>query len=194
MLRAPVAAPPQPAKVPFPAVGPLGRFSAVMCFVVAIGGALAELVLAWVWLSPDLVERFVAGRIGLAPGTAALDGMTRLAGFGVSMLPLSVLLYALHQAFQLFNAYRVGDTLTLQAPMRLRRIGFAMLGLAALRPITVMLLGLVLTASAPPGQHMLIISFSIDDYMIALFGGLIIAIGHVMLEATRIADEHRQIV
>lgn len=38
----------------FPAVGPLGRLSAVMC--VAAAGALAEIALAWVWLKPSFVE------------------------------------------------------------------------------------------------------------------------------------------
>lgn len=183
-----------PAHPPFPAVGPLGRFAAVMCFVVAIGGALAELALAWVWLSPSLVETLVAPRIGLAAGVAALDGGTRLVGFAVSMLPLSVLLYALHQAYKLFDAYRLGNVFTLDAPVRLRRIGQSMLALAVLRPLTATLLGLVLTASAPPGQRILAIGISIDDYMIAVFGGLILAIGHVMVEAARLAEDNRQIV
>jgi len=49
----------------FPAVGSLGRLSAFMCVVVAVGGALAELALIWVWLSPSLVETLVVPRLGL---------------------------------------------------------------------------------------------------------------------------------
>ncbi len=69
-----------------------------------------------------------------------------------------------------------------------------MIVLAALRPITGAALSVVLTFANPPGQKMLVLGISLDDYMIALFGGLILAIGHVMVEATRISDEHRQIV
>ena len=66
--------------------------------------------------------------------------------------------------------------------------------LAVLRPLTTTLLGIVLTMGNPPGQRIVSIGLSIDDYMIAAFGGLILAIGQVMVEAKRLADENRQIV
>lgn len=172
----------------------LRRIAALMCFVVAIGGALAELALAWVWLSPDYVAGFVVPHLGVTSGTLALDGLTRLYGFSISMIPLSVLFYALHQAYELFDSYRLGHVFTGSAPVRLRRIGLCMMALAVLRPLTGTLLGLLLTAPRSPGMHELVIGISIDDYMIALFGGLILAIAHVMVEAARLADDHRQIV
>ncbi len=168
--------------------------SSVMCFVVAIGGALAELALAWVWLSPAYVQSLIVPHLGLGTAPVALDFSTRLAGFAVSMIPLAVLFYALLQAFELFDGYRKGQLFTANAPMRLRRIGFSMLILAALRPLSGTLLGLVLTMAHPSGQKVLAFSFSLDDYMIAAFGGLILAIGHVMVEAKRLADDHNQIV
>jgi Protein of unknown function (DUF2975) len=182
------------AKVPSPAVGPLGRLSAFMCVVVALGGVLAELALVWVWLSPSMVDMLVVPRLGLGPHAVALDGWTRAMGFAVSMLPMSVLGYLLYQAFELFDAYRIGNIFTDAAPVRLRRIGLSMVALAVLRPATTTLLGLVLTLSNSPGQRVFAVSFGLDDYMIAAFGGLILAIGHVMVEAKRLADDNRQIV
>lgn len=172
----------------------LTRLAAVMCCAVAIGGALAELALAWIWLSPDYVERFVAPHVGLAPGVAALDGWTRVLGFVLSMVPLSVLLYALNQAYKLFDAYRQGDVFSNTATLRLRRIGLAMLALAPLKPLTGAALSMVLTMTNPPGQKMLSIGISIDDYMIAVFGGLVLAIAHVMIEGERLADDQRHII
>ncbi|MEQ1672437.1 MAG: DUF2975 domain-containing protein [Hyphomicrobium sp.] len=172
----------------------LRRLGAGMCCAVAIGGALAEIALAWVWLFPDYVTAYVVPHLGLGGASVSMDGVTRALGFAVSMLPLSVLIYALHQAYELFDGYRLGRILNAGAPVRLRRIGFAMLALALLRPLANTLLGLVLTASNPEGQRILAIQLSIDDYMIAIFGGLILAIGHAMAEAARIADDHRQIV
>jgi hypothetical protein len=55
-------------------------------------------------------------------------------------------------------------------------------------------LGLTLTWANPPGQRVLIFTFSIEDFMVAVFGGLVLAIGHVMVEATRLAEDNRQIV
>ncbi len=56
------------------------------------------------------------------------------------------------------------------------------------------MLGLVLTWGNLPGQRILALSIGIDDYMIAALGGLVLAIGHVMTEAARLADDNRQIV
>ncbi len=168
--------------------------SSIMCFVVAIGGALAELALAWVWLSPAHVQSLIVPHLGLGATPVTLDFSTRLVGFAVSMIPLAVLFYALHQAYELFNNYRLGQLFTADAPVRLRRIGVAMLLLAVLRPFSGALLGLILTMANPQGQQILSIGLSLDDYMIATFGGLILAIGHVMVEAKRLADDHSQIV
>jgi Protein of unknown function (DUF2975) len=181
-------------EMPSPAIGQLGRLSAIMCGVVALGGALAELALIWVWLSPGLVEMFVLPRLGLGAYPVALDGWTRVAGFSVCMLPMAVLGFLLYQAFVLFDGYRLGDVFADAAPVRLRRIGFSMLALAVLRPVATTLLGVVLTMSNPPGQRIVSIGVSIDDYMIAMFGGLVLAIGHVMIQANLLAHEHRQIV
>lgn len=95
-----------------PAIRPLGRLSAFMCFVAAIGGALAVVTLAWVWLSPANVDSMVVLRMPFAVEPSALNLGTRLAGFAVSMIPMAALLYILHQAFMLFHSFRVGDVLT----------------------------------------------------------------------------------
>lgn len=182
------------APLKFPAVGPLGRLSALMCVVVAVGGALAEITLAWVWLTPSWVEAYVVPHLGLQRVPVALDLPTRAMAFAASMIPMAVLLYLLHQAYGLFDAFRIGNVFTAHAPVRLRRIGASIVALAFLRPITSMFLGLILTWSNPPGQRILALSLSIDDYMTAVLGGLVLAIGHVMTEAARIADDNRQIV
>ncbi|MFA5902142.1 MAG: DUF2975 domain-containing protein [Hyphomicrobium sp.] len=178
----------------FPAVGPLGRLSALMCVVVAVGGALAEIALAWVWLTPSWVEAYVVPHLALRGVPVAFDLTTRLMAFAASMIPMAVLLYLLHQAYALFDAFRIGNVFTTEAPIRLRRIGSCIVALAILRPLTATLLGLILTWSNPPGQRILALSLGIDDYMIAALGGLVLAIGHVMAEAARIADDNRQIV
>lgn len=172
----------------------LPRLAAFMCFAVAAGGALSEILLAWVWLSPSWITKYVAPHVGVDPASVSLSGQIQLAGFAVSMMPLVVLLYALHQAYGLFDSYRRGELFPDDAPQRLRRIGLSMLALALLRPLTSAALSVVLTYGNPPGSKMLVLGLSLDDYMIAALGGLILAIGHVMVEAKRLADDARQII
>jgi hypothetical protein len=178
----------------FPAVGRLGRLSAFMCVAVAIVGVFAELALAWVWLSPDYVASMVVPRLGLANAPALIDGWTRFLGFLVSMVPMGVLLFMLHQSFKLFDAYRRGDVFTDDAPKRLRRIGLSMVALAPLCPLAAAALGMLMTSANPPGQRILAIGIGLDDMLIGILGGMVLAIGHVMVEAKRLADENRQIV
>lgn len=172
----------------------LSRLAALMCFVVAFGGALSEILLAWVWLSPEWITKYVAPHIGLNSAAVSLSWQIQALGFAVSMIPLGVLLYALHQAYGLFDAYRRGELFPESAPQRLRLIGLSMVALALLRPITSAILSVVLTYANPPGTRMLVISLSLDDYMIAAMGGLILAIGHVMVEARKLADDARHII
>ena len=64
----------------------------------------------------------------------------------------------------------------------------------ALRPIIGAILSLLLTLANPPGGRHIVIGISSDDYMIATFAGLVIAIGYVMTEAARLAEDNKQIV
>jgi hypothetical protein len=176
------------------AIDRLRRLSTFMCAVVVVGGFLAELGLIWVWLSPSAVETLVVPRLGLEGMPVTLDVWTRTMGFAVCMLPMAVLVWLLYHAYALFDGYRLGHLFTDEAPLRLRRIGLSLLALALLRPVTATLLGVVLTLSNPPGQRLFSIGISIDDYIIAAIGGLLLSIGHVMVEAKRLADENRQII
>jgi Protein of unknown function (DUF2975) len=172
----------------------LGRLSAWMCAVVVVGGFLAELALIWIWFSPAAVQTFVVPGLGLDEMPVTLDVWTRTMGFAVCTVPMAALVWLLYHAYALFDGYRLGHLFTDEAPVRLHRIGLSLLALALLRPMTATLLGVVLTLSNPPDQRILAIGISIDDYMIAAIGGLLLAIGHVMVEANRFADENRQIV
>jgi Protein of unknown function (DUF2975) len=172
----------------------LGRLSALMCAVVVVGGFLAELALIWIWLSPTAVETLLVPQLGLGAMPVTLDGWTRVLGFAVCMLPMTVIVWLLYHSYALFDGYRMGRVFTAEAPIRLRRIGLSLLALALVRPVTTTLLSVVLTLSNPPGQRLLAIGIDIDDYMIAAIGGLLLAIGHVMVEANRLADDNRQIV
>jgi hypothetical protein len=176
------------------APGALGRLPTIMCAVIAAGGVLAEAALVWVWAVPAYVSDYVVPRLGLVNVPVAVDEVTRLEGFTISMIPMLLLFYMLHQAYELFDLYRRGKVFAAEIPERLRHIGLSLILLALLRPITGAWIGTVLTASNPAGQHILAIGLSIDDYMIAALGGLLLALARVLLEANRLAEENRQIV
>jgi hypothetical protein len=162
--------------------------------LIVLGAIAAALALAWLWLSPVRVETMVVKHLAISPGPLALDDGTRLLGFLISMLPMSALFYALFEAFRLLSDVASGQVFTPMMTVRLRRIGLAVIVLGLMRPLSAALVGVALTSARAPGARELAIGVSFDDYMIALFGGLILILAQVMLQATRLADEHRQIV
>ncbi len=50
------------------------------------------------------------------------------------------------------------------------------------------------TIDNPPGSRQLGIALSTNDYLALIVGGVLLAVAWVMVEATRIADEHASFV
>jgi hypothetical protein len=174
--------------------GPLRKLSTFMCAAIGLTGAATGALMVWLWLSPDLVREFIAPYAMRSDVPVDVSGKTRLVGFAIVAIPTLVLFCILYQGYRLFDAYRKGDFFPQHAPLRLRRIGSGMVALALLRPLAQTLLGLAFTISNPPGQRIVAIGISVEDVMIAIFGGLLIAIGHIMVEANRAARENRSFV
>lgn len=165
-----------------------------MCLLVAFGAVATQGLLAWAWISSDHASALVVARLGLADVPLSLDGWSRGLGLAVSMIPLAVLFRALRQVYQICDDIREGSVFWGLFAPRLRRIAWAMLALAAPRPLTDAALSVILTAGNPPGARHLVLAFSTDDTMIAILGGLIVVPGLVMREAGLIAQENQQII
>jgi hypothetical protein len=72
--------------------------------------------------------------------------------------------------------------------------GVAVLAQAPLGPLTATLLALTLSLANPPGQRLLLVSFSLNDYFALIIGGVLVAVATVMREAARLADENASFV
>ncbi len=121
------------------------------------------------------------------------NGRTVLvAGLGLSLWVLfGALLWHLQQLFQLF---RTGGALTEAAARRIRTIGAFAVALAAAQALVRMLQILVLSSANPPGERVLSIQISGHEVGLIVFGGLLLAIGHVLTEAAAAAAENREFV
>lgn len=170
----------------------LRRLSGRLATAALVLAVALPLLVVWFWLVGDPAAQFerVAGvRLAHVPepwqvGVAAL----------LALLPSLVLSAALLAAWRCFRGFASGSYLTREAAAALRRMGFRV-GLAAgLGLVLPTLLGLVLTASAAPGQRQLVISLGSDQALGMLVGGMVWAIGEVLERAATLADDHAQIV
>jgi hypothetical protein len=103
-------------------------------------------------------------------------------------------LFALLQVWHLFGAYGRGIVFGSAATVRLRRLGWALIATALLRPVTRTVVVLVLTLHNPPGQRHLLLSLDWQDYLALLFGGLLMAMAWAMAEGSRLEQENAAFV
>ena len=160
--------------------------------LIALGALGLLLATAWIWLGDNgLVERRLhelADPSRINDGAALLLAL-KVALFALSTPTLLMGLFVLLKAWQLFGAY--GRHVFGEAAIRpARRIAWALVAAAFLRPLADTLSVLVLTWHNPPGRRQLVLSVSWEDYLCLLFGGLLIAMAWAMTEASRIEQDN----
>ena len=158
------------------------------------GGAVLLVLTLALWASPQAIRQQLARDTGLVDVPLTITPAVQWAGGLIAMLPLGVGLFALLQVWQLFGEYARGAVFSAQATRRLRRLAWALIGVAVAQVLARTAHGLVFTMLNPPGKKVLVVAFSSNDYILLLFGVLLLAIAWVMVEASRIAREHAEFV
>jgi hypothetical protein len=180
---------------PRPPSDPFARLRAVSrAMVVAVtAGMVALVALAiLVFLLPALVRPAFVPEV-MPFGLTQITPRARLLGFVVLSAPIGLFLYGLYEIRCLFGEYAAGDVLTLGAARRLKRIAWATIVGAILRPLTIQGLFLALSIDQPNARSRLP-AVTTTDLTFLLFGLLLLAIAWAMAEAARIAEEHKQII
>jgi Protein of unknown function (DUF2975) len=180
----------------------LRRFSNAMVIVTSLGIALIAglmiLVLSGVmvlmFFLPDWTHDLLLARLGNACSNVTLTSGRVAAAAGIIAIPVGVLLFGLWQARALFADFAEGRVFTLTSARYLRDFAACVLAQAILGPLSSAALFLALTFSNPPGNRQFAISLSLDNYVALIVGGVLLAVAWVMVEATRIADEHASFV
>ena len=115
-------------------------------------------------------------------------------GFLASMLPGSLMVYAVWHLRALFGLYGQGQIFTAKNAMHLRRFALAVLGMTLAGPVSNTLVILALTYGNPVGQRMLSISFSSSQLVVLFMGVMFLVIAWVMDEGRELAEDQAQIV
>ena len=151
---------------------------------------LVPLVDAAIWIS--LNEKLWAPiRMQFLPKyvTQPLPGLTRMAGFGVSLLPLSLFLFANTTLIRLFRLYQRGIIFSAENVHCFRLLSRALMGWCLVGILTDPLMSLALTLHHPAGKHMLSVGLGSFDLTALLIGGILAVITWVMDEARKLKEE-----
>jgi len=127
-------------------------------------------------------------------GTDQLLMWQKILGFFVTCLPAAFLLWALSYLMRLVNALKAGLWFDEQSEALCRSFGRALLWYVGTEIIHRTLLVLVLTATYPPGQHELHLSFSNNDLMALVPAIFAMIFAHLVSLGRAQRDELKQII
>jgi hypothetical protein len=159
----------------------------VTAFAFVAGNAVA-------WLVPQWTEQAARSSSFMRTQPIFITPLVRWVGLGVTTLYLGVLVWGLLSMRTLFQRLAAGEVFVAETGVLLRRFGKSLLAYAALTPVVKSAMSSLVTHD--PVKHELFVSFGIEEYevVVALIGALILVFGSVMADATRIADENREII
>jgi hypothetical protein len=146
---------------------------------------------AWMWSSPE----HAAEQLHRASGASVhVSTRTCIAGALFSLIPVTVILIALHRLWGLFGEYAQGRVFSRAALVNLRGFARWVLVDAVVSPIYSALLSVIVSWENGPGHRELNLEISSNDYVQLLFGVIVLAISTVMVEAARMAEDNEGFV
>lgn len=157
-----------------------------------LGGVVLIGVPLWFWLSPEWIAQWSVQLAGVSQTT--IDARAQLFGGLASLLPVAIGLATLWQLWRLFGEYAQGAVFGRPALAHLRRFAWALLAAAIVTPLYRGLVSMVLTMGNPPGQRLLVLSLSWNDYMAVLLAAVLLAIATVMQGAVLLSEENQGFV
>lgn len=143
---------------------------------------------------PEWTRSVMLNKLGQTGAALPLTEQTRIGVAAIACVPIAVMLYGLWQVRGLFAEFARGDLFNTCAARRLELFGFSVLAQGPLGPLTATAIALAASLANPPGQRLLVLTFSINDYFALIVGGALVAAARVMREAASLAEENASFV
>lgn len=172
----------------------LRTLTRVVRALILIGAVVLACVPPLFWLQPDWVRAAGPQMANLGTGPIVVDERALWLGALGSLPGMLLGLYTLWQLWRLFGEYAAGRFFAPAPQRHLRRFAWAVLAWALMAPLQRTWVALALTWGNPPGQRMLVLGLSGDDYFSILLGAVLLAIATVLAEAARVAEENEGFV
>lgn len=157
-------------------------------FVVLIFCAPILDLLYWM-LFNYLPEGLLVGLPTLPQGS--LSSWSLFLGFTVSLIPLTVALYAMAILAKLFGLYEQAVIFSRDNVLLFRRLGYALIAWVVASMLFTTLISMVLSFGNPPGQRLVVAEFSVSEFTMLIMAFIVLLISWVMDEGRKLQDEQR---
>jgi len=144
------------------------------------------------WLSFNhLPDAFRAELLTEFPAKANQDlaPLFRALGFLVSLLPVTVAVYAMVTLSRLFRLYENAIVFTHDNVKLLRKLGYVIIAWVTANLLFTPLITAVMTHGNPPGQPMIMLTLNFSDLSALVMGAIVVLISRVMDEGRKLEDE-----
>lgn len=175
---------------PGPASDKLTRLALAMEWVTAVGMVLIVALMIVCFFQPGWTRNVLLHKLGTTGAKLPLDPSNQFFAAAIMAVPVGVMVWGLWHVRGLFRDIARGRAFSGSASRHLRQFGISVLIQGPLGPLTATALALALTLANPPGQRLLVLAFSVNDYFALIVGGALVAVAVLMREAARLADEN----
>ncbi len=118
--------------------------------------------------------------------------MLKLLGFCADLIGAAPFIISLFFLKKLFSYYRDGEFFTRKNAIIYRKLGFLyFIDALFIKSLSQTLMILAVTMTNPPGDRYLSISFGTPNLSSLFYGTLVVIVSWVMLEASKLHDEHK---
>lgn len=160
--------------------------------------AVTLLIIApiWFWVSPDSFGYVSSGDpiVQAYGGIDRLNNTQRVAGYLVTMIPISLIIWSLVLLYKLTRLLAAGQWFEQPCERIFNRIGILLLIYSIASILRRTLLVLVLTITNPPGERMLSIQIDGSDLGTIVPALMALVIAHMVQLARAQRDELNQII
>ncbi len=178
-------------------IGRIQSLSRILSVTSLLLIAAIPIAIGWVWLRYPLSHGGLGG-LALLPGNLPLDGplgsWQRVLCFSVAMIPGGWMIYGLLQVRTLGRHLSAGHLFETKSVRTIRKLAVAFIGYGFALFFADILQTVVFTAGNEPGHRILGVGITPRNIAPFVVGGIVFLLAHVMAEAHRLNEDHRQIV
>lgn len=143
------------------------------------------------WIYPEQMLSFGIIPFPIPQEEITFNGLSKLLGFGVSLLPTLIVMALFYMLAKLFKNYQNGEVFSQNNISYYKKLGKYLFLLACVNFLCTGLMSLALTCQNPSGHRTLCLSIGMAQIFPILIGLVIIGISHVMNEAFRLEEEQK---
>lgn len=158
--------------------------------------ALGALPLYWVFLkfSPDSLRHGLRRALPVDIQWETVQGWQLEGAWWLALLGIGVACACLYTLRPVLLQFSQGLFFNLDNSLRLRRFSRLLLLQAVLNPVLTSLAGVLLSWGYPPGQRMLVLSFSSQTFQLVFMSGLMLMVSQLLVEGCALVEENQQFI